>query len=699
MAEVNGMRIAVLKRTATARVTGIVRGFQHQSEFTIPTQVEENGMTFRVTEIDDAAFRNCSALTSITIPEGIVRIGKLAFAECSSLTSITIPKTVTQIDCGEISIGDNYYYGHLFTNCPSLTSIVVEEGNPKYKTIQNGNGIIDKTTNTLIAGDQSTIIPNSVTSIGRLAFARCTLTSITIPNSVTSIGYEAFRGCGALSSVTIPDSVTSIGNGAFAGCNKLTSVTIPDSVTSIGNEAFRGCNKLTSVTIGNSANNIIGADLGASQSLTSINVDVNNPNYCSIDGVLFDKNQTTLIRYSRGKQGAYIIPDSVTSIGERAFYDCDALTSITIPNSVTSIGDNAFNNCDALTSVTIGNSANNIIRASLGASPSLTSINVDVNNPNYCSIDGVLFDKNQTTLIRYSRGKQGAYIIPDSVTSIGERAFYDCDALTSITIPNSVTSIGDYAFSCCRALTSVTIPNSVTSIGDGAFRWCRALTSVTIPNSVTSIGDYAFYDCDALTSVTIPNSVTIIRDHAFCNCDALTSVTIPNSVRSIGDCAFYLCDALTSVTIENEEGKVAIGVSAFPDKAKITYVGKPKEQPAKPAEKEIAQPKAEEPKATAQANPAVTIDLEKLIAAALIDGVVTDKERAILIKKVKEAGGDVDEFEMLLDARIYEAQQKQAQQQPTKPVEKEIQQTKSQPTPEVRKAKGSLIDRIKNFFK
>ena len=595
MAEVNGMRIAVLKRTATARVTGIVRGFQHQSEFTIPTQVEENGMTFRVTEIDDAAFRNCSALTSITIPEGIVRIGKLAFAECSSLTSITIPKTVTQIDCGEISIGDNYYYGHLFTNCPSLTSIVVEEGNPKYKTIQNGNGIIDKTTNTLIAGDQSTIIPNSVTSIGRLAFARCTLTSITIPNSVTSIGYEAFRGCGALSSVTIPDSVTSIGNGAFAGCNKLTSVTIPDSVTSIGNEAFRGCNKLTSVTIGNSANNIIGADLGASQSLTSINV--------------------------------------------------------------------------------------------------------DVNNPNYCSIDGVLFDKNQTTLIRYSRGKQGAYIIPDSVTSIGERAFYDCDALTSITIPNSVTSIGDYAFSCCRALTSVTIPNSVTSIGDGAFRWCRALTSVTIPNSVTSIGDYAFYDCDALTSVTIPNSVTIIRDHAFCNCDALTSVTIPNSVRSIGDCAFYLCDALTSVTIENEEGKVAIGVSAFPDKAKITYVGKPKEQPAKPAEKEIAQPKAEEPKATAQANPAVTIDLEKLIAAALIDGVVTDKERAILIKKVKEAGGDVDEFEMLLDARIYEAQQKQAQQQPTKPVEKEIQQTKSQPTPEVRKAKGSLIDRIKNFFK
>ena len=155
---------------------------------------------------------------------------------------------------------------------------------------------------------------------------------------------------------------------------------------------------------------------------------------------------------------------------------------------------------------------------------------------------------------------------------------------------------------------------------------------------------------------------------------------------------------LISVTIENEKGKVAIN-GAFPYHAKITYVGKPKEQPAKPAEKEIAQAKPEAPKANTPTNPSVVIDLEKLMAAALIDGVVTDKERAILIKKVKEAGGDVDEFEMLLDARIHEAQQKQIQQEATKPIEKEMQQTKSQPTPEVRKAEGSFIDRIKNFFK
>ena len=503
MAEVNGMRIAVLKRTATARVTGIVRGFQYQSEFAIPTQVEENGMTFRVTEIDDAAFRNCSALTSITIPEGIVRIGKLAFAECSSLTSITIPKTVTQIESGRVDIGENRYYGHLFTHCPSLTSIVVEEGNPKYKTIQNGNGIIDKTTNTLIAGDQTTIIPEEVTSIGVYAFAKCkALTSITIPNSVMSIGNSAFYDC-ALTSVTIPDSVTSIGNCAFQDCRALTSVTIPDGVTSIGNGAF---------------------------------------------------------------------------------YDC-ALTSITIPNSVTSIGNTAFNSCKNLTSITVANR------------------NTVYDSRNNCN---AIIQTSSNTLVVGCKST----IIPNSVRSIGNSAFSRCFSLSSVVIPDSVTSIGSYAFYSCLSLTSVTIPNSVTSIGEYAFR------------------GYNYYS---------------------------------------GGCWYKCIMNLISVTIENEEGKVEIDSLAFEDKAKITYVGKPKEQPAKPAEKEIAQAKPEAPKATTPTNPGLVIDLEKLMAAALIDGVVTDKERAILIKKVKEAGGDVDEFEMLLDARIYEAQQKQAQQQPAQP--------------------------------
>ena len=193
---------------------------------------------------------------------------------------------------------------------------------------------------------------------------------------------------------------------------------------------------------------------------------------------------------------------SVTSTGEWAFYGCSGLTSVTIPNSVTSIGKAAFAYCSGLTSVTIPNSVTSIGEGAFAVCTGLTSINVASDNSNYCSVDGVLFNKDKTTLIQYPGGKQGAYTIPNSVTSIGETAFYGCTGLTSVTIPNSVTSIGEWAFAYCSGLTSVTIPNSVTSIGKAAFAHCSGLTSVTIPNSVTSIGEAAFYGCSGLTSVT-----------------------------------------------------------------------------------------------------------------------------------------------------------------------------------------------------
>ena len=165
--------------------------------------------------------------------------------------------------------------------------------------------------------------------------------------------------------------------------------------------------------------------------------------------------------------------------------------------------------------------------------------------------------------------------IPNSVTSIESSAFYNCSGLTSVSIPNSVTSIGKFAFDGCRGLTSVTIPNSVTSIGDWAFSGCSGLTNVTIPNSVTSIGREAFYGCSGLTSVTIPNSMTDIGWGAFSGCSGLTSVTIPNSVTSIGDYAFAGCSGLTSVTIPNSV--TSIGEAAFHDCKKLSSVVLPNE--------------------------------------------------------------------------------------------------------------------------
>ena len=248
-----------------------------------------------VTSIGDGAFCDCTSLHSIAIPDSVTCIGDSAFSECYSLQSVTIPDSVT-------SIGDS-----AFSFCSSL---------------------------------QSVIIPNSVTSIGDSVFDWCSsLQSVTIPDSVTSIGSWAFDCCSSLQSVTIPDSVTSIGDGAFAGCSSLQSVTILDSVTSIGDSAFSGCKSLQSVTIPDSVTIIKGNPFSNCPARV-INL---SKHFTIFEGNLYTSDRRKLISYL-SKEENFIIPDSVTSIGDNAFWGCD-LRSVTIPDSVTSIGDAAFEDC------------------------------------------------------------------------------------------------------------------------------------------------------------------------------------------------------------------------------------------------------------------------------------------------------------------------------------------------------------------
>ena len=381
-------------------VSGI--GTCTDTDIVIPA--EYNGLPVKV--IGSNAFKYCSNITTITIPDSVTSIGNYAFDECQSLTSITIPNSVT-------SIGN-----YAFRYCSSLTSITIPNS-----VTSIGNYAFDECQSLTII-----TIPNSVTSIGNSAFSFCrSLTSINIPNSVTSIGDSAFYFCTSLASITIPEGVTSIGNFAFSNCSNLTSITIPNSVTSIGGNAFSNCISLTSITIPNSVTSIGGSVFSNCSSLTSITI----PNsVTSIGGNAFS-NCIRLISIT--------IPEGVTSIGDYAFYNCRTLTSITIPEGVTSIGYYAFYNCSGLTSITIPNSVTSISTATFYNCSSLTSITI----PNsVTSIGSNAF---------YSCSSLTSISIPNSVTSIENYTFYNCSKLTSIQFLGNAPTFGSNAFSSVRA--------------------------------------------------------------------------------------------------------------------------------------------------------------------------------------------------------------------------------------------------------
>lgn len=319
-----------------------------------------------------------------------------------------------------------------------------------------------------------------VTAIAGSAFeGKTSITSMTLGTNMTSIGDSAFRWCYGLTNVTLGTSLASVGEYGFYGCSSLGAITVPASLTSIGSRAFSCINSYAS-------------------SLTAINVATNNPAYCSVDGVLFNKGTNTLIQCPTGKAGTYAIPGSVTTVGYAAFAYCLYLAHVTIPNSVATISDLAFDHCslatvsigtsvtsvgycgffdcNKLTSVAIPAGLTNLAGFAFGPCASLTAISVDTNNPAYCSVDGVLFNKSKTTLVQFPAGLAGSYTIPGGVTSIGDAAFYACASLTNITAPFSITSIGAQSFAFCYALAGLCLPGNAPGLGWDAFN----ITPVTI---------------------------------------------------------------------------------------------------------------------------------------------------------------------------------------------------------------------------
>ena len=584
--------------------TGAMTNFENVSAnpwYTHRTSILSVIIEEGVTSIGNYAFFDCDRLTSVTIPNSVTNIGRDAFSYSNGLTSITIPNSVTNIGL------------HPFFTCTGLTSINVATDNPNYSS---ADGVLFNKDKTILieypVGKQesSYSIPNSVISIGDFAFHYCTgLSSVTIPQSVTSIGYSAFEECYGLTSITIPQSVTYMDERSFWNCPSLTSLTIPNSVTYIGNGVCSNCPELT-----------------------SIDVALDNPNYCSIDGVLFNKAKTTLIQYPAGKQGEYVVPNSVTNIVRWAFFGCYGLTTLIIPNSVTNIGDFAFAMCTDLTAVTnyalapqalmsyvfydvnlltctlyvpaesvaAYQAANSwkdfgtILPLDEPETPCTTLSGTCGENLTWeLSCDSVLTISGTGDMTNYSEGNSHSpwyihrntiksLIIEDGITSIGNYSFNDCNKIDSVSIPSSVTIIGMYAFMGCKAINTITIPNGVAQIQNGAFHACNGLTSVMIPSSVVNVS-HPFSMCHNLSTINVANDnpkycsidgVLFSKDHKklvqYPIGRSAESYIIPDSVQQIVIAAFAACSNLSSITIPQEVTN--IGIRAFYNCTNLTSV-------------------------------------------------------------------------------------------------------------------------------
>ena len=596
----------------------------------------------KITSIGDRAFKN-TALETFVVPETAVSIGSEAFASCSGLFTLSISGNVTEISSDAFKNNDNlqsiYFNGsvsewNVFGISLPNTDVICSDGSIERSGKWNGtNGdgitwkllsdgtLIIRGSGEMVSDDilrvydpsvggyyevncgpwcylseyiTSLVIEGDISKISECAFYNCDkIEEITITANVKNIESSAFYGCSALKNIKLPDSLTAIGFGVFQGCSSLKSIVLPEKLKELELYTFRDCTSLEYVYISAGIESICD-DFKACCNLKNIDVDSANESFSSVDGILFSKDMTVLVKYPSGKTAdSFTVPETVTTILDLAFVHANNLKTITFPDGIDRIESGAFCGCEKLESAYfLGDSPSYFgdlafctddnkvpspfmiyfydykefdenfegIRAVFWSTPTYCgypSTELKADDPKeemaYPVENGNIYFVRSTGTVTRVDDTVTTAIIPEAIDGYAVKyvkwgLFSGHKNIKYVSLPDTIESL-DYNVFTNSSVENVKLPEKLLEICEGTFYGCNNLKTITIPGSVTTIGDKAFYKCESLQDITVPDSVTIIGDEAFYGCKSLSSVEFGSGIEVIGESAFEHCGALNSIAI------------------------------------------------------------------------------------------------------------------------------------------------------
>lgn len=556
--------------------------------YEVQDQTTEGTKTYYVVSVD--RFTNASNLTSVKLSEGIKTIEKGCFGRCYDLTKVEIPASVE-------TIGDG-----VFTMCSSLSTVTVADDNQNF-AVEDGL-LYNKAKTELIyypmaKTDETVTLASTLTEVKGGAFSGNTsLKKIILSTALEKFDATAVFGCTSLEAYeisdenekfstkdgllcskdgatlqsvpytkasgafTVPAGITTIAANAFYNTDKLSSIDLGQVVT-LEENAFYRCNLLQEVTIPATATNVPSTTFASCTKLKNIKVAEGNANYVDVDGVLFDKDKTTLLAYpishSTDDDEYTTMPNTVTTIAKGAFNACH-IKKVVFANSVKKIENDAFS-YSTISEVELNEGLEEIGQGAFSASD-LSSLHIPASvkkiermafyKLNSNTTPGFV-SKNHFTGVTVADGSQLEYIV--------DAAFGSNSYLESFTFNGSTTinKIGANVFNNCKALTSFDVPASVARLDNGAFSGCEELENINFANDskLTILGEQAFQDCSKLTHVELPSSVTTIKKEAFNKCTGLTQIDIPAATNDIDYSAFQFCNNLTKINVNADNAKYA----------------------------------------------------------------------------------------------------------------------------------------------